>query len=97
VEYFELYGPSTTTQYSEVYWQPQAVPLPADIVSRFAGRVMGVTGYEVDIVRTVLAPNGTVISEETVMPFEIYNHHYTGPSPLGSSSGNVQASCTERV
>lgn len=77
-EFFEIYGPETTTRYSEVYWQPQSTPLPSEIVARFSGKVLGITGYEVDIVRIQTAPNGTIISEETVFPYEIYNHHFSG-------------------
>ena len=51
-EFFEVLGPATTTHYSEVFWAPQPVALPADIVARFDGKVIAFTGYEVDIVRT---------------------------------------------
>lgn len=53
-EYFEFLGPLVTSKYSEVAWYAQTSPLPTEIVKRFAGKVMAVTGYEVDIVR-----NGT--------------------------------------
>jgi hypothetical protein len=56
-EFFEVYGPNTTSRYSEVSWDSQPVQLPPSIVQRFDGQVMAVTGFEVDIVRT--ASDGT--------------------------------------
>ena len=53
VEWFEIYSPPIRSQYSQVYWTMQdAVPLPKDIVERFDGKVMAVTGYEADQVCT---------------------------------------------
>ena len=54
-----------------VYWTMQeAVPLPADIVARFDGKVMAVTGYEADQVMVV---DGV----ETSVPITwAYNHHF---------------------
>lgn len=72
-EYFEMLGPATTSSYSEVYWQPQPVELPQHIVDRFDNRVMAVTGYEVDLVRTD-GHNNSVPAP----CFELYNHHWTG-------------------
>ena len=72
-EYFEIYSPVLTSRYADVNWKMQAMPLPPAIVSRFAGRAMAVTGYEVDVVRRVA--NGT---DERVPCYEQYNHHYTG-------------------
>ena len=45
--YFELLSAVQSTQYSEVRWTPLTQPLPKDIVSRFDGKVMVITGYEV--------------------------------------------------
>ena len=59
--------------YSWDAWHSQPVDLPAEIVSRFHGKTMAVTGYEVDIVRQ--AANG---SEMHVACYELYNHHYSG-------------------
>jgi hypothetical protein len=72
-EFFEVYGPNITNRYSEVSWDPQPVQLPPSIVQRFDGRVMAVTGMEVDIVRT--ASDG---AEERVPCTEQYNHHFSG-------------------
>eukprot|EP00658_Telonema_sp_P-2_P017566 TRINITY_DN16837_c0_g1_i21.p1 TRINITY_DN16837_c0_g1~~TRINITY_DN16837_c0_g1_i21.p1 ORF type:complete len:697 (-),score=123.62 TRINITY_DN16837_c0_g1_i21:336-2426(-) len=71
-EWIEIYSYNISTQYSEVYWTTQpAIRLPADFVSRFRGKIVALTGYEVDSVRTM--PNGT----ETSVPItEQYNHHH---------------------
>eukprot|EP00658_Telonema_sp_P-2_P025920 TRINITY_DN20452_c0_g2_i4.p1 TRINITY_DN20452_c0_g2~~TRINITY_DN20452_c0_g2_i4.p1 ORF type:complete len:376 (-),score=48.90 TRINITY_DN20452_c0_g2_i4:43-1170(-) len=71
-EFFEMLGPSTRSQYSEVWWSSQLTPLPDQIVQRFSGKVMAITGYEVDIVRVL--PNG---SHTSIPCYEQYNHHYT--------------------
>jgi len=48
VEFFDVYG-EVQTKYSQVYWtRNTAVPLPDDLVKRFAGKLMAITGYEVD-------------------------------------------------
>ena len=48
VEWFEVYG-EVQTRYSQVYWTRNApIELPKEIVQRFAGKVMAITGYEVD-------------------------------------------------
>ena len=70
-EFFEILGPPTTTHYSEVFWAPQPVDLPESIVQRFDGKVMAVTGYEVDIVRT--SKDGKTTT--SVPAWEIYNHY----------------------
>ena len=36
----------------EVHWEPQTIPLPADVVQRFDNKVLAVTGMEFDIVRS---------------------------------------------
>ena len=71
-EYFELLSDVRTSQYSEVWWQSKAQPLPADIVARFADKIMVITGYEADIVR------GDSLDNVTSAPcYEQYNHHYS--------------------
>ena len=72
-EFFEVYGPVVKTRYGDVSWFQQPVDLPADIVKRFDGKVMAVTGYEVDILQ--LLDNGTMRSAPC---YELYNHHYSG-------------------
>ena len=72
-EYFELLGPAKEGHYGDVNWHPETMPLPADIVARFDGKPMAVTGMESDIV-TVNA-DGT----HTSIPCtEHYNHHFSG-------------------
>ncbi len=88
-EFFELLSPVQSTHYSEVRWTQLPQPLPADIVQRFDGKVMVVTGYEADIVRTDAA-TGNLTS---VPCFEQYNHHYSGymMGKLATPSGPVLA------
>jgi|EP00945_MAST-04E_sp_MAST-4E-sp1_P004816 hypothetical protein len=76
-EYFEVLGPESTSKYGEVTWHSQPVDLPKGIVSRFDGKVMAVTGMEVDIVRTVEGANGEP-KEVSAVSYELYNHHYSG-------------------
>jgi len=70
--FIDVYSWNISTRYSEVYWTMQpAVPLPADFVARYAGRVVALTGMEYDAVRT--AADGT----ETSVPItHQYNHHH---------------------
>ena len=71
-EFFEVLGPLDEGHYGEVHWRPEETPLPPEIVKRFDGKVMAVTGYEVDIVRP--GPDGTLTS---VPCTQHYNHHYS--------------------
>lgn len=74
MEYFDVYSKPIKTLYSQVHWTSHGgIPLPADIVERFAnGKVMAITGYEVDQVRQ-LNDQG----EEVSVPITwSYNHHY---------------------
>ena len=48
-EYFDVWAPEMATTYGQVFWTSQGnVPLPPDIVKRFEGKVMAITGYEQD-------------------------------------------------
>ena len=59
------------SQYSEVVWHPgPSTPLPPDVVKSFDGKVMIVTGWEVDVLRK------TAAGVESVPCYESYNHHY---------------------
>ena len=71
MEYFDVYG-KVETRYSQVYWtRNDPVALPADIIKRFKGKVMAITGYEVDFLRR------TASGDEVPVPcYEHYNHHY---------------------
>jgi hypothetical protein len=60
-------------RYSEVVWRTlPAVALPQEIISRYAGRTMAVTGFEVDLLRN----NRTTGKTEPVAAYDSYNHHY---------------------
>lgn len=72
-EYFEIFSAPIRTRYSEVFWEfMPALPLPSVIVSRFNGKIMAITGHEVDLVRI-----NNKTGEETSVPcYQSYNHHY---------------------
>ena len=81
--YFTVDSPSFKSRYSQVVWHNLGtVPLPADVVKEYDGKVMSVTGWEVDVLRGG-AKNGTV--EEHVPCYESYNHHY-GASLVGKGT-----------
>ena len=49
-DYFEVDSPNITSKYSQVVWPAGGlpiVPLPADVVARFDGKVIYITGWEV--------------------------------------------------
>jgi hypothetical protein len=90
VEHFDVYG-TVQTKYSEVYWTRNApIPLPPALVKRFAGKVMAITGYEIDQVTSPHAPpNATQAplsgfacypdcgaGDKSVPIYNAYNHHY---------------------
>ena len=44
-EYIDVYSHNISTHYSEVYWTMQpSIPLPADFVKRFDGKIVALTG-----------------------------------------------------
>ena len=52
MEYFDVWAPEIATQYAQVFWTSQGtLPLPDDIIKRFDGKVIALTGYEQDQVR----------------------------------------------
>eukprot|EP00440_Ansanella_granifera_P035912 gb/GFBE01038957.1/.p1 GENE.gb/GFBE01038957.1/~~gb/GFBE01038957.1/.p1 ORF type:complete len:785 (+),score=142.22 gb/GFBE01038957.1/:1-2355(+) len=70
-EYFDVYSDEIATHYGEVFWTSlPPVSLPEDIISRFRGKVMAVTGYEAD--QVMESPEGDV----SVPISWAYNHHY---------------------
>jgi hypothetical protein len=83
-EYFEVYLGPITTVYSQVWWkQFEAVPLPDDIVERFAGKGMAIMGYETDSVRRKgdKDVDGSILQEDVSVPINVaYNHHVRGSS-----------------
>ena len=68
---FDVYSPLVSQLYSQVFWKGlDPVPLPADIVSHFAGKTMAVVGFEVDqVMRTA--------EGDISVPINVaYNHHF---------------------
>jgi hypothetical protein len=71
-EYFEVYSPTLKSRYSEVIWRGfDNIPLPDEVVRRFANKTMAIVGYEVDQVR--IDDHG---NEVPVPITHAYNHHY---------------------
>eukprot|EP00928_Gymnodinium_smaydae_P098588 TRINITY_DN9201_c0_g2_i2.p1 TRINITY_DN9201_c0_g2~~TRINITY_DN9201_c0_g2_i2.p1 ORF type:complete len:781 (-),score=80.76 TRINITY_DN9201_c0_g2_i2:119-2461(-) len=92
VEYFDVYG-EVRTQYSQVYWTRNTpINLPPELVERFKGKVMAITGYEIDQVthdgpQTGSTTKGDVLggfacypecngTDTSVPSYHAYNHHY---------------------
>lgn len=78
-DFFDVYAPEIATHYGEVFWADQGDnPLPANIVQRFAGKVMAVTGYEMD--QVMVEPQGqpgvNPAADVSVPINWAYNHHY---------------------
>ncbi|KAH8067403.1 hypothetical protein JL721_7511 [Aureococcus anophagefferens] len=70
--YFDVDSPVLTMRYSEVAWRTlPAVPLPAEVVAKYANATIAVTGFEVDVLRDL--GNGAT---ESVAAYDSYNHHY---------------------
>ena len=71
VEHFDVYG-EVRTKYSQVYWTRNApIPLPQALVARFDGKVMAITGYEVDQV-THSAPHNSSGTDGQLGGFACY-------------------------
>jgi hypothetical protein len=83
-EYFELLGPPKSGHYGDVNWHPETMQLPADLIKRFDGQVMAVTGMESDIV--TVNPDG---SHTSIPCTEHYNHHFSG-SMSGKAATRVE-------
>eukprot|EP00931_Biecheleriopsis_adriatica_P028977 TRINITY_DN17265_c1_g3_i1.p1 TRINITY_DN17265_c1_g3~~TRINITY_DN17265_c1_g3_i1.p1 ORF type:complete len:822 (-),score=103.16 TRINITY_DN17265_c1_g3_i1:114-2579(-) len=92
VEYFDVYG-EVQTRYSQVYWTRNApINLPPQLVDRFHGKVMAITGYEIDQVTHSGSQKGSTStaanlggfscypscgeSDKSVPSYHAYNHHY---------------------
>lgn len=60
-----------------MFWTNQGnLPLPPDVVARFKGKVMAITGYEHDQVMVAGVP-GADPAKDVSVPFTwAYNHHY---------------------
>ena len=73
LKYFDVYSPPITTRYGQIYWtMMDAVPLPADVIARFANKTMAIRGYECN--QVMKSPNGDI----PVPINAAYNHHHTG-------------------
>ena len=84
-EFFDVYSPPIITRYGEVFWTTMApIPLPDNIVKRFANSSMAVIGYEVD--QVFQTKDGDV----SVPITWAYNHHYIS-SMTGSRSRLARA------
>jgi len=92
VEHFEVYG-EVQTKYSQVYWTRNApINLPPELVKRFDGKVMAITGYEIDQVTHDGPQEGSTSTpgklggfscypecrgtDKSVPIYHAYNHHY---------------------
>ena len=81
-EYFDVYG-EVRTRYSQVYWtRNDPIALPLNIVDRFKGKMMAITGYEAD--QVFKTSNGDV----SVPIYWAYNHHWFAWL-LGDDAKNV--------
>ena len=90
VEYFDVWSPPITTLYSQVWWtMMKDVPLPADVVSRFDGKVMAVTGMEQDQVMVACDSPPCETPDVSVPITWAYNHHY-GSYVYGKGSGGLE-------
>ena len=92
LDHFDVYG-EVQTVYSQVYWtRNNPINLPPEIVERFRGKIMAITGYEVDQVThpgthkesTTTANNLGGFScypdcdgdDKSIPIYHAYNHHY---------------------
>ena len=78
-KYFDVWAPEIATHYGEVFWTDQHnQPLPADIVAKFKGKVIAITGYEQD--QVMVSPQGQPgknPGQDVSVPINwAYNHHY---------------------
>merc|ERR1719203_353742 len=78
-EYFDVYSPEIATHYGEVFWTSLGVlPLPPEIVERFRGKVMAITGYEYD--QVMVSPQGRPGEQpeaDVSVPINwAYDHHF---------------------
>ena len=78
-EFFDVWSPEIATRYSEAFWTDMGdVPLPPEIVARFAGKVIAITGYEQDqVMVTPTGRPGANPDADVSVPINwAYNHHY---------------------
>jgi len=87
-----VYG-EVQTKYSQVYWTRNTpIDLPPELIARFDGKVMAITGYEIDqVTHTGPQPGSTTSgdklggfscypecggTDKSVPIYHAYNHHY---------------------
>ncbi|KAH3737860.1 uncharacterized protein LOC127850309 [Dreissena polymorpha] len=78
-EYFDVWSPELATHYGEVFWTDQGNnPIPKEIIDRFKGKVMAITGYEQDqVMVTPTGKPGLNPDLDVSVPINwAYNHHY---------------------
>mmetsp|Transcript_19740 Transcript_19740/g.44426 ORF Transcript_19740/g.44426 Transcript_19740/m.44426 type:complete len:904 (+) Transcript_19740:70-2781(+) len=78
-EYFDVWAPEIATHYAEAFWTSQGnLPLPQSIIDRFEGKVMAITGYEMDqVMVTPTGQPGVNPALDVSVPINwAYNHHY---------------------
>ena len=74
-KYFELYAGPIETRYGEVFWSGlPKVPLPPDVIARYAGKTIAIVGYEED--QVVKAEDAGTDEDVPVPITAVYNHHY---------------------
>ena len=72
VEHFDVYG-EVRTKYSQVYWTRNTpINLPEALVERFKGKVMAITGYEVDQVTHSGSQPGSTTKGDVLGGFSCY-------------------------
>jgi hypothetical protein len=95
VEYFDVYSPPIRSRYGQTFWtMMDAVPLPREIVERFDGRVMAITGYESDQVFEPVPGKPDVSVPITWAYNHHFEHHLTGKH---GSMVNKQPAAGEHV
>ena len=64
VSYFDVYSPTISTLYSQVFWTGlPPVAVPEEVRQRYAGgKAMAIVGIETDQVRPGAGPNGEDVS-----------------------------------
>jgi len=78
-EFFDMYTPEIATHYGEVFWTDMgSQTLPPEIVERFKGKVIAITGYEHDhVMVSPVGQPGAHPEKDVSVPFNwVYNHHY---------------------
>lgn len=78
-DYFDVWAPEIATTYGQAFWTDQHnQPLPKEIVERFKGKVIAITGYEHDQVMVdPVGQPGVNPDRDVSVPINwAYNHHY---------------------